>query len=269
MTKTEQEKRAMSKTQAGQLQQKLESDFHLAPRIAQAVVSEAEACLGMETTARVAGQRLAILANRQASHAQAMGQTAMQQVYWTVDAGSTDAAILAEHGKSALRQVRIQRMVDEAIEQGALASQEDLAIALEVDVRTIKRDCQALQATGAYLPLRGRVRNIGRGQSHKSQIIKRWLHGETYDQLTQSTHHHISCIARYVQSFVRMVVLCQEGMSESQIAHLTQSSVKLVQEYLTLYREQDEPSCRERLQEQIERLQGSGGAQQTQKKRLS
>ena len=45
MTKTEQEKRAMSKTQAGQLQQKLESDFHLAPRIAQAVVSEAEACL--------------------------------------------------------------------------------------------------------------------------------------------------------------------------------------------------------------------------------
>lgn len=268
MEKTGQERRVLAKTGAAQLQNKLESEFDLAPRIAQAIVSEAEACLGERPETESAGQSWVLLTSREAPHGQALQETAMKQVCWTLDAGADDAATLAAQGRVGLRRVRIQRLLDEAVEQGALATQEDLAQALGVEVRTIKRDCQALQASGIWLPLRGNVRSIGRGQSHKSQIVRRWLNGETYDQLMRSTHHHVSCIARYVQTFVRVVALQQEGLHEQQIAHLTQCGVHLVQEYLQLYQQCDEAHCRERLAEQLQRLQGSPGRTEAKKKRV-
>ena len=230
MSKSEEVRRALAKTQAMQLQHKLESEFHLAPRIAQAVVDEAQACLLTEDEPQASGQQWVILASRQASHGQARSETATQRVCWTVDAGRTDREILSQYGRSAVRHVRIQRLLDEAIEQGAVASQEDLAQALEVNVRTIKRDCQTLQKAGAYLPLRGSILSIGRGQSHKNQIVGHWLRGETYDQLMRTTHHHVSSIARYVQTFVRVVALTREGLNDNQIALLLPAGINLVQE---------------------------------------
>ena len=130
-----------------------------------------------------------------------------------------------------------------------------------MDVRTIKRDCQALQKAGVWLALRGNVKSIGRGQSHKAQIVGRWLKGETYDQLMRSTHHSVMCIGRYVQTFARIVALHQEGIAENQIAYLTQCGVGLVQEYLRLYQQYDDPCLRERLAEQLLRLQGRVGVE--------
>lgn len=268
MEQTERERRAYAKTQRAHLLRKLESEFDLAPRLAQAVLEEAELCLRDDNERVQLGQRWVRLAAREAGHGQRLSETATKQVCWTIDNGAEDEATLSSQGRLGLRRVRIQRLLDEAVEQGALASQEDLAQALQVDVRTIKRDCQALQAVGVWLPLRGHVRSIGRGQSHKAQIVGRWLHGETYDQLMRSTHHSVSCISRYVQTFVRIVALHQEGFSESELAHLTQCGVRLVQEYLTLYRQYDEPVCRQRLAEQLLRLQGRSSVAETQKKRL-
>ena len=79
---------------------------------------------------------------------------------------------MQQHGSPTLRRVRIQRLLDEALAQGAVATQEDLAQALHVSLRTIKRDCAA-QAQEVYLPTRGNLHGIGRGQTHKAQI-GRW-----------------------------------------------------------------------------------------------
>lgn len=268
MEQAERERRAYAKTQRAHFLRKLESEFELSPRMAQAVLEEAELCLCGDQEGMQPGQRWVLLAAREAGHGQRIDETATKPVCWTIDSGAEDAATLASQGRMGLRRVRIQRLLDEAVEQGALASQEDLAQALQVDVRTIKRDCQALQAVGVWLPLRGHVRSIGRGQSHKAQIVGRWLHGETYDQLMRSTHHSVSCISRYVQTFVRIVALHQEGFSEREVAHLTQCGVGLVQEYLTLYQQYDDPLCRERLAEQLLRLQGRSRAAESKKKRL-
>jgi hypothetical protein len=262
------ERRTMAKTPAAQLQQKLESDFSIPRRIAEAIVSEAEACLQEQNEKLVSGQSWVLLASREAGHGQALSETELKRVRWTLDNGADDAMSRTGQGRVGLRRVRIQRLLDEAVEQGALATQEDLAKALAVDLRTIKRDCQALEAAKVWLPLRGNIRHIGRGQTHKAQIIGRWLAGETYDQLTRSTHHHVTCITRYVQTFVRIVALHQEGLPEQQIAHLSQCGLLLVQEYLKLYQEYDAPLYRERLNEQLQRLQGSGKHNETQKKRL-
>ena len=186
---------------------------------------------------------------------------------WTIDAGAEDQEVLSKHGRVALRQVRIQRLLSEAVEQDALASQEDLAHVLHVALRTIKRDCKELQEQGFWLPLRGNVRGIGRGQSHKALIISRWLQRETYDQLERSTKHTVVSIRRYVQTFLRVVELHQAGFAPAEIAHLTQCGLALVEEYLCVYDECDEPLRRDKLQEELERFRRSSRSFSGKKKR--
>ena len=69
-------------------------------------------------------------------------------VTWTVDDGAQDAVMLAQQGKVALRQWRLVRLLGEARSQGGEPTVSDLALALGVDERTIKRDLAALRAQG-------------------------------------------------------------------------------------------------------------------------
>jgi DNA-binding Lrp family transcriptional regulator len=162
--------------------------------------------------------------------------------------------VLQQYGRVELRRTQIQRLLDEALAQGAVATQEDLAQALNVSVRTIKRDCKALEAQGVCLPTRGRLKGIGRGQTHKAQIVSRWLRGETYDQIMLCTRHSLSSVKRYVQSFVRVADLHRQGFAEGEIALLLEMSAYLVREYLAVYTQHDAIEYQERLTEQIERL---------------
>jgi DNA-binding SARP family transcriptional activator/tetratricopeptide (TPR) repeat protein len=57
--------------------------------------------------------------------------------------------------KAALRRQRVVRLAREATEQGALPTVEDLAHALGVNVKTIKRDLAALRAAGQTVRTRG------------------------------------------------------------------------------------------------------------------
>ena len=243
----------------------LKQDFQQPPRVAQAVLEEAQACLLGQVQAMRPGQVRVILAQRSAGHGRAVDETETTEVVWTVDAGREDRQVLRRHGRVALRQVRIQRLLDEALAQGAVATQEDLARALQVTVRTIKRDCAGLKAQGIYLPTRGKLHGIGRGQTHKAQIVGRWLCGETYDQIALHTHHSLSSIRRYVQTFVRVVHLYQQSFSQDQIALLLQISQPLVKEYLAVYRQHDAPTYRERLAAQLQRLGGDRAAQRPKK----
>lgn len=238
----------------------LEQEFQFAPRVAQAILAEAQAnLLGQPSQVRP-GQVRVILAKRQAGHGRPLRETATVEVTWTVDAGAEDQQVQAQHRMQGLRRVRIQRLLSEALEQDGVASQEDLARVLQVSVRTIKRDIKALSAQGLYLPTRGNLHGIGRGQTHKAQIIQRWLQGYTYDQIAFHTRHSSTAIQRYIQTFVRVIELHQQGFANSQIALLLQIGVALVQEYLTVYVANDQAACRERLTEQLQRLHGAGRA---------
>ena len=232
----------------------LEQDFNQPPRVAQALLEEAQMCLLGPGSALRPGQTRVILADLNAGHGQPLGQTATTEVTWTTDAGQGDRQVLQQYGPVELRRTRIQRLLDEALAQGAAATQEDLAQALHVSVRTVKRDCKELEAQGICLPTRGRLKGIGRGQTHKAQIVSRWLRGETYDQIMLYTRHSLPSVKRYVQSFVRVADLHRQGFGESEIALLLEMSAYLVGEYLAVYNKHDSIEYQERLTEQIERL---------------
>ena len=249
--------RLQAKTPEQRFLRVLEQEFHHPPRVAQAVLEEAQACLLGQSVLLQPGQVRVILARRAAAASQALPDTATQEVVWTVDAGREDLQVLQQAGRQELRRVRLQRLLDEAVAQDAAATQEDLARALQVSVRTIKRDCALLEDRGVYLPTRGNLHGIGRGQTHKAQIVGRWLQGETYDQIARHTHHCPASIQRYVQAFARVVQLHQQEFSDSQIALLVEQSLFLVQEYLAIYRTHASSACRARLVEQLQRFQAA------------
>lgn len=246
--------RLQAKTPEQRLLRVLEDDFDQPPRVSEAILAEAQACLLGHTSALRPGQVRVLLTAIEAGHGQALRQTTTQEVIWTVDAGLEDRQVQQEHGLVSLRRVRIQRLLDEALAQGAVATQEDLAQVLHVSVRTIKRDCKELEAQGLYLPTRGKLKGIGRGQTHKAQIVARWLRRETYDQIGLYTRHSLHSIKRYVQSFVRVADLHRQGFCESEIALALDMSLYLVREYLALYRQHDSIEYQTRLTEQIERM---------------
>ena len=246
--------RLQAKTPEQRFLRVLEDDFGQPGRVAEAILAEAQDCLlGTSSTLRP-GQVRVLLASAVAGHGRALCETKTKEVTWTIDAGQEDREVQQQHGPVALRQIRVQRLLDEALAQGAVATQEDLARALHVSVRTVKRDCKALEAEGFYLPTRGKLQGIGRGQTHKAQIVGRWLRGETYDKIRLSTRHSLSSIQRYVQAFVRVADLLSQGFGAGEIALVLDMSAYLVSEYLTLYDQCDAPEYRARLTEQIERL---------------
>jgi hypothetical protein len=246
--------RQQAKTREQRFLNLMEQEFNYPPKIAQAILAEAQDCLLGQPTSLKPGQMRVILLTHTAPHGRALNQTATQEVTWTVNAGKEDQEVEKQHGASALRQTRIQRLLGEAVDQGAVATQEDLAQALQVSVRTIKRDCAALQKQGIYLPTRGNLRGIGRGQTHKAQIVRRWLLGETYDQVAYHTRHSLTCVKRYIQTFARVLQLHQKAFSPSEISLALQVGTPLVNEYLAVYAQNDAPFCRQRLTEQIARL---------------
>ncbi len=246
--------RQRAKTAEQRFLKVLEDDFGQPPRVSEAILEEAQACLFGPSSALRPGQVRVVLAAMEAGPGRTLRETKLKEVVWTINAGQEDLRVQHEHGPVSLRQVRIQRLADEALAQGGVATQEDLARVLNVSTRTIKRDCKVLEAQGIYLPTRGRLKGVGRGQTHKAQIVGRWLRGETYDQIQLHTRHSLVSIKRYVQSFVRAADLHRQGVPEDEIAFLLQMSHYLVGEYLALYRQHDTPAYQARLTEQIERL---------------
>ncbi len=250
--------RQSSKTLEQQFLYKLQTDYNLAPKVAETLLKEAQQCLqGQPSQGLRPGQIRVILAKKRASHARPVAETPTKEVTLTIDAGLEDLQVLEEQGLIGVRRCRVQRLLREALKQGTVASQEDLARVLTCSVRTIKRDFAVLKAAGVLLPSRGYVHNIGRGQTHKGIIVNRWLSGQTYDQIARSCYHSVSSVHRYVQTFVRTVRLYQQALEPSEIALILQIGQPLVQQYLSLYQDIESPASRERLQQHLQRLSHS------------
>jgi len=233
----------------------LEREFHFSPRVAGEVLNAASEVLLGGTEQVRPGQVRLVVARLEAPFGPPLAESAKVEVTLTVEAGLEDATVLATEGREGVRRGRILRLLAEAIEQGGVLTQEDLARVLQVTVRTIRRDIQALKAEGHTIDTRGPVKGVGRGQTHKVKIIALWLDRQGYDKIARWVHHSPQAIKRYVSAFLRMVLLHQEGRSVSEIAFLTQTSVRLVEDYLALYRTaQGEAAQRAKLEEELVRV---------------
>jgi len=237
----------------------LESEFDLSYREAREVVSAARETLGLDrpTDQVQPGQVRLVVASEKAPFGPPLTETARVEVTLTVDAGADDAEVQAQQGREGLRRGRIVRMLDEALEQGGVLTEEDLARVLHVTRRTIERDVRALRAEGHLIQTRGHIKGVGRGQTHKVRIIELWLERQGYDQIARWVHHSPQSIKRYVSTFLRIVTLHRQGTALTDIAFLVGASERLVRDYVAVYeRAQQQPHCLDKLEEELARVQG-------------
>src|SRR3989304_3092312 len=140
--------------------------------------------------------------------------------------------LLKDYGRISLRQIKIERITDEAIEQGGVLSQEDLSKYLGCTVRTIQRDIKAIKKKGIEVVTRGYLHNIGRGQTHKVKIIGMSLDGKTYSEIKLTARHSVGAIKRYIESFTKVLMAQSKGIYErKEISAVTGISEGLVKQY--------------------------------------
>jgi len=256
------EERLALKTPEASFLHVLESEFSLSPREAQEVVSTAREVLGLDRPSEQVrpGQVRVVVASLKAPFGPPLSETARVEVTLTLDAGPEDVEVQAKQGREGLRQGRILRVLEEALEQGGTLTEEDLARVLHVTRRTIERDVQVLRGEGHLIQTRGHIKGVGRGQTHKVRIIELWLDREGYDKIAQWVHHSPQSIKRYINAFLRIVALYRQGTAAAEIAFLVGASQKLVRDYVAVYEQvQAQPHRLEKLEEELARVGGLGG----------
>ena len=184
-----------------------------------------------------------------------LSECKMISVVLTLDAGEEDLLVKEQQGVQGLRRHRMERMVNEAFQQGGLLTVEDLANRLlNCGERTICRDIKAFKDLGIVLPLRSTIRDMGKSVTHRALIVKHWLAGKEYSEIARATHHSIDAVANYVDKFKRVVCLAKNNYEIKTIAFLVKLSPSLTQEYYDLHQTIDAvPHRREELDDLIKK----------------
>lgn len=261
MSKATVDERLALKTPEAAFLHVLQDEFNFSQRVSHELLDTAQAMLVGHTPAASVrpGQVRLVIASVQAPFGPPLAETDKVEVTLTVDIGAEDAAVKAHAGLEGQRQGRILRLTEEALEQGGVLTQEDLARVLGVEVRTIRRDVQNLKAEGHLIHTRGQVKGVGRGQTHKVRILEFWLERQGYDQIARRMYHSPQSIKRYVSLFLRVVVLHRQGTPVEEIAFLTQTSARLVEDYLAVYQAAlTVPHRHEKLEEELARVSARG-----------
>jgi DNA-binding Lrp family transcriptional regulator len=250
------------KTLDQRFRRELESGFEMAPRVSQGILDLAKEVFSLDAVSTDGAGRLRpgqirqVIAAAGTPPGRPLSQIELVEVVWTIDAGEEDLEVLRQHGREALRRVRVLRLAEEAQDQGGDATQEDLAKALGVSPRTIRSDIAALAAEGYCVTTRGKLQGVGRGQTHKALIVELYLKRYTYTEIMRRIRHSAYAIKRYIQAFGRVVMLTRKGLNGHEIAHAVGISERLTREYLSLYQRYDTPEYQDRLAEIVQMISG-------------
>ncbi len=147
---------------------------------------------------------------------------------------------LSRDGKEASvekRQRRMLRICEEAREAGGLLTQEDLAKILMCDVRTVRRDIQALRELSIVVPTRGTIKDIGPGVSHRGLAIRHWLDGKEPSEVATQIQHSLKSVESYLEKFKRVAYLKRKGFTAFEISRTIGMSVSATRTFLEIFDE--------------------------------
>ena len=249
------QERIQAKTRDSQLFEVLVNQFEFSPKTADATINTVKEIyeLNRFDPDRLceAGQVIRQVVSIKAKHGPRLRELPKVTVSLTVDAGAEDKEVFRKHGTNGLREVQICRMAEEALEQGGVLTQEDLADILQADVRTIRRAVRQLQERSVRVQTRGIYHDIGPSISHKSWIVGLYLEYKTYSEIARTTRHSTTSIKRYITDFARVVRCLRKGLDTAETAHIAGISERLTKEYTGLYLRYNTPVHAERLEDLI------------------
>lgn len=252
-------KRNQNKTSDGEFIFELLNEYELSPKESESILESAKRCLIRDKILKEGQLEVSVISLEERS-GKLMEKMEKRRVVLTLDNGLEDAGTRQEFGRIKLRQVRIERISEEAIDQQGILSQEDLGRILSCTVRTIQRDISEIKAKGIEIITRGVLHNIGRGQTHKTKIVGLYLEGKTFSEIRLKTHHSTGAIKRYLQDFQKVLMSLHNGIKYPEtVSSVTGMSTTLVNQYLKLIKESGkDKQKRAMMQDMIRQWKRSG-----------
>ena len=219
------------KTSEGEFMYELLNSYELSHKVSEQIIQTAKHCLLRDKSIQT-GQIEYYAVGLDEKSGKPLDKMQISKILLTLKRDKEDLDCLSTFGSVCLRQIRIQRLTEEALEQKSILSQEDLSIILNVDVRTIKRDIQELRNKEIAIITRGVFHNIGRGQTHKVKIINLYLDSFTFSEIKRKTQHSIGAIKRYLDSFGKILMCYEYKVNDiDEISSVTGYSRYLIEQY--------------------------------------
>jgi Fic family protein len=258
--------RRQIKSSEGEFIWELKNSYELSPRLSEQILLTAKESLLREYQLKEGQIEVTVIGIEERS-GKLIEKMEKKKVRLTIDNGNEDIEAIKEYGRIGLREIKIQRITEEAVDQGGVLSQEDISKYLSVSLRTVKRDISRIKHRGIEVVTRGYLHNIGRGQTHKVKIIGMCLDGKTYSEIKLRARHSSGAIKRYLESFTKVLMAQSKGIYErKEISSVTGISEGLVKQYLDLIRESKKDKTRkENLKDLISRNSYRSGIKKTAK----
>jgi hypothetical protein len=139
-----------------------------------------------------------------------------------------------------LRRRRHARLLDQALAQGGVLAQTDLAALTLTSERVVGRDIvQVQQAGDRRLPHRGSVQDVGPTLSHKVEVARLLEAGYLEPEICRklSPVHDLRSVERYAQHYKNVLKLLDHGFAPSEISSILSLSMRLVNEYISIVKE--------------------------------
>lgn len=247
-------KRQEVKTSEGEFMHELLNSYELSFKLSELILQSAKEILLREGTLKE-GQIEVTVIEIEERAGKTIENLQKKKVKLTIDSGIEDIESRKEFGRTVLRQLRIQRISQEAIDQYGILSQEDLSRYLSCDVRTIRRDIENIKKRGIEVITRGVLHNIGRGQTHKKKIIGYYLDGYFFADIKLRTQHSVGAIKRYIQEFIKIYMSIQSGITdETEISTVTGISLNLIRQYKEILNESKRNKIRQEKLRNIKKM---------------
>lgn len=231
----------------------LQKDFYLPLYLSRQVLGAAQEIFVKPTRALVQSGQVRMLV---AGLERAAAEDEPVEVVLTLDAGDDDEVVKGRERAVGLRRGRILRLLEEAIEQGGILSEADLAQVLSVDSRTVTNDLNLLEAQGHKIHTLERLGNQQPDSSYKAKVVERCFENMTDDEIAGWLHCSPAVVERTLEKFLHVMMLTQQDVPEEEIAGLTSLSKRAVRDFLKLQRANlTDPVWQSKLDEKLQQNQ--------------
>ena len=136
------------------------------------------------------------------------------------------------------RQLRINRLVRwcyQAYDQGALLTQLDLAVLLNVCDAVVSNYVNEWQKTsGKLLPTRGNIHDLSGAITHKKEIVTLYLQGHLTPTIATKTKHSKEAVDRYIRDYEIVKTVRAATGDIDKISQITRLSKRVISQYLDL-----------------------------------
>ena len=130
------------------------------------------------------------------------------------------------------------RLLKSAKSQGGLLSGAELSTLMNRSLSTIRKYLDAYtEKTKEILPLKGYVLDQGSLPTHKGIIISLYEQGISPSDIVLKSGHSQDAVDRYIKHYEQIRKLIRKEMKEEAIKEITGRSMKVVREYIKLYKD--------------------------------